>query len=111
MTVRNTCVAHGTVTGTISALAYTVPAQSAFILKSALLRNTGAAATVATVFFIDVPSGDEAFVWQGSIAAGGWYNWSGWCVANAGHDVEVDAGGGTIKYWLSGATLPYATPS
>ena len=110
MPVRNSCVARGVINTSDSKTIYTVPASSVLLLKQFTLENDNSVAgqIIITVHAADGSAAVQVF--NQTMNSGALATWAGWVALNAGDYITLACNTVSGHYWLSGATLPYATP-
>jgi hypothetical protein len=101
-------VATGETTSANAVVLYTVPAGNAFILKSILLTNLGAALVTVQVYLFRGTGNNGPYIINQGLASGANEQFSGWTVLNAGHQLVLVSQAAQVSYWAAGAVLPFA---
>ena len=110
MTVRNACVARGSVPADGTPTVYTVPANFVLLLKSIAVMST-VTTTAPNALGIHAADGSATlYLFAGQLTANATVLQSLEIHLNGGDSIFIYAGDQTVEYWLSGAVLPYATP-
>jgi hypothetical protein len=83
----------------------TVPAGEVWILKHTVLLNVGAALANVTLRVNDLLGPYCMAIYNEPIAANADLQWSGWVVAEAGHQLQLYSNVVPVVVWVSGAKL------
>jgi len=102
----STCVAQGQVAGTDSGTVYTVPAGSAFILKSWIVDSNQGNSWNATLWIhghtnssVRLQNLPSETAWEADV-------WDGWTVLNAGDGLSYSCSVSNSTYRISGDVVP-----
>lgn len=104
--IRNSSVARGVVTVTTITTIYTVPADTAFLLKDWRVYNVSGAQSI-DLYFRSADTTVLMLFQTLALNANAPGAWSGWMALNAGDTLLMDSTVGGYRYWVSGALLPF----
>jgi|SRR5215469_3214369 len=90
--------------------AFTCPANSVTLIKSAYFENTSASSVEAILQVDASPSGTFVRLFDQTLPTNTVANWQGWAVLNPGDLVLVVVSAAGIHGWVSGAVLTGPPP-
>lgn len=105
--IRNARVASGSISVPGYTIVYTVPANTVLLLKHFTIHLFDNAAQIQQVLLTPSDAPNSLVVAAQSIAAQSYWTWSGWIALNAGDEIQINMAGAGIRYWFSGALLPF----
>lgn len=108
--VRNSCVARGLVAKDLQSTVYTVPESSVLLLKDVFFNGTATSTGSVYIWILARGGADYMQIYAHPWGADPHAEWVGWIALNAGDYIQIQTQASDVRYWISGAVLPYNTP-
>ena len=106
MPTRTTQVYGAVPAAGVSTTAFTCPANTTFVWKSAGIFNTGLVADTVVLAVVTAAGGVYYLKYVATLASLTAFEWNGWLVLLPADRIVVSSSGGITSFLLSGAKLP-----